>query len=438
MKKLLLTFLIAFITALGANAKDYYTIQFNSSYGDPSVTSYTDSWTATRDGKKWNLANFNNNNYQNNWAYIKCGRKKSASVATFSSDAALPEKISTVTVTIDKITVESVNSISLTVADDAQFKTNAATYTAAKLATGDLPFTIDKPAANKFYKLTFDCKKSSNGVIQISKVVFSGNDDLPTSCEAPTFNFEENAEVTTGDVIKATCTTDNSTVYLKVGDGEFEQTDSYPITKSLATGPLKFEAYATVQGKDGIIESDHKILNVNVVKKLGDIMYNGEAVPATISLKGGETLTFTSANAVSMTLVVNGDEANKITTLDTGEISWTAPAATEAADQTYALSITSKLDDAVKTANTTVTVAKKPTVETFELLTDLSDVNEENTYILYGTAESNPDENQHLMNTTVNKFFGTLDIKDGYFTISDDKSVIEIPPTTTGFAYIKL
>lgn len=438
MKKLLLTFLIAFITALGLNAKDYYTIQFNSSYGDPSVTSYTESWTATRDGKKWNLANFNNNNYQNNWAYIKCGRKKSASVATFSSEAALPEKISSVTVTIDAITTDNVNSISLTVADDAQFKTNAATYKAAKLAKGDLPFTIDKPAANKFYKLTFDCKASSNGVIQVSKFVFSGNDDFPTTCEAPTFNFEENAEVTTGDVIKATCTTDNSTVYLKVGEGVFEQTDSYTIPKSLATGPLKFEAYATVQGANGIIESDHKILNVNVVKILGNIMYNGEAVPAAISLKGGETLTFTSANAVSMTLVANGDEAHKITTLDTGEISWNAPAATEAADQTYALSITSKLDDAVKTANTTVTVAKKPTVETFELLTDLSDVNEENTYILYGTAESNPDENQHLMNTTVNKFFGTLDIKDGYFTISEDKSIIEIPPTTTGVAYITL
>lgn len=436
MKKLLLTFLIAFITALGLNAKDYYTVLFGSEYNSEGVSAYNKSWSVTRDGTQWKIANFNNNN--NEWNYVRCGSKKNASVATITSYAALPEKISSVTVTIDTITTKNVNSISLTVADDAQFKTNAATYTAAKLAKGDLPFTIDKPAANKFYKLTFDCKKSSNGVIQISKVVFSGNDDLPTSCEAPTFNFEENAEVTTGDVIKATCKTENSTVYLKVGVGEFEQTDSCTITKSLATGPLKFEAYATVQGKDGIIESDHKILNVNVVKKLGDIMYNGDAVPDTISLKGGETLTFTSANAVSMTLVVNGDEANKITTLDTGEISWKVPAATEAADQTYALSITSKLDDAVKTANTTVTVAKKPTVETFELLTDLSDVNEENTYILYGTAESNPDENQHLMNTTVNKFFGTLDIKDGYFTISDDKSVIEIPPTTTGVAYITL
>ena len=437
MKKLLLTFLIAFITALGLNAKDYYTVLFGKDYNSKSVQNYDNIWYVKCFGTRWDLANFNNN--QNGWSYVKCGSKKNASVATITSYAALPEKISSVTVTIDTITTKNVNSISLTVADDAQFKTNAATYTAAKLAKGDLPFTIDKPAANKFYKLTFDCtKSSSNGVIQISKVVFSGNDDLPTSCEPPNFNFEENAEVTTGDVIKATCTTDNSTVFLKVGEGEFVQTDSYTITKSLATGPLKFEAYATVQGANGIIVSDHTSLNVNVVKKLGDIMYNGEAVPATISLKGGETLTFTSANAVSMTLVVNGDEANKITTLDTGEISWTAPAATEAADQTYALSITSKLDDAVKTANTTVTVAKKPTVETFELLTDLSDVNEENTYILFGTAEKNPDGNQHLMNTTVNKFFSTFDIADGYFTISEDKSIIEIPPTTTGVAYITL
>lgn len=158
-------------------------------------------------------------------------------------------------------------------------------------------------------------------------------------------------------------------------------------------------------------------------------MYNGEAVPATISLKGGETLTFTSTNAVSMTLVANGDEANKITTLDTGKISWTAPAATEAADQTYALSITSKLDDAVKTANTTVTVAKKPTVETFELLTDLSDVNEENTYILYGATKSN---NGVMSKSVTSGHFNAL----SSYTLTDN--VITIPADATDVAIITL
>lgn len=206
MKKLLLTLLCAagLATASNAAVSELYTVQFGKDYNSEGVSAYNKSWSVTcDDGTQWNIANFNNNN--NGWNYIKCGSKKEASVATITSSAALPEKISSVTVTIDTITTNNVNSISLTVADDAQFETNAATYTAATLAKGDLPFTIDKPAANKFYKLTFDCKKSSsNGVIQISKVVFSGN-----------------------------------------------------------------------------------------VVKLGDIKYNGKAVPATISLKGGETLTFT-------------------------------------------------------------------------------------------------------------------------------------------------
>lgn len=129
-----------------------------------------------------------------------------------------------------------------------------------------------------------------------------------------------------------------------------------------------------------------------------------------------------------MTLVANGDEAHKITT-DTGEISWTVPAATEAADQTYALSITSKLDNAVKTANTTVTVAKKPTVETFELLTDLSDVNEENTYILYGVTKSH----NGVMSKSVTKdHFNAL----SSYTLTDN--VITIPADATDVAIITL
>lgn len=175
MKKFLLTLLCAagLATASNAAVSELYTVQFGKDYNSEKMGSYENSWHVTCDGTQWDMANFNNNN--NEWNYVKCGRKKVASVATITSSAALPEKISSVTVTIDAITTKNVNSISLTVADDAQFNTNSATYTAANLATGDLPFTIDKPAANKFYKLTFDCAAASgNGVIQLSKVVFSG------------------------------------------------------------------------------------------------------------------------------------------------------------------------------------------------------------------------------------------------------------------------
>lgn len=47
MKKLLLTFLIAFITALGLNAKDYYTVLFGKDYNSKSVQTYDDSLSHT-------------------------------------------------------------------------------------------------------------------------------------------------------------------------------------------------------------------------------------------------------------------------------------------------------------------------------------------------------------------------------------------------------
>ena len=178
MKKFLLTLLCAagLATASNAAVSELYTVQFGPSYGDPDIGSYTDSWTATRDGKEWNLVNFNNNN--NEWNYVKCGRKNVASVATITSNAALADKISSVAVTIDKMTVISVNSIKLSVAGNSDF-TDAVDVTADskdfKAGGCTLNFTVATPAADKYYKLIFDCAAASdNGVIQLSKVVFSG------------------------------------------------------------------------------------------------------------------------------------------------------------------------------------------------------------------------------------------------------------------------
>lgn len=407
MKKLLLTFLIAFITALGANA-EVKTATFDNNDCSDDITSEIS--IANGDIK----ISVTKNSDRNGVKYF------SSSPAAFRMYGGASMKF-TCTNSGEKITKIE---FTMSTKNGTWQKGSSSTPTGFNTSTN----TWESTEGAQTVTIT---NGGSSGNTRFTKVVITyGSGQLPTSCEAPTFNFEENAEVTTGDVIKATCSTENSTVYLKVGDGEFVQTDSYTISKSLATGPLKFESYATVQGKDGIIESDHKILNVNVVKILGDIMYNGEDVPATISLKGGETLTFTSANAVSMTLVVNGDEAKKITTLDTGEISWKVPAATEAADQTYALSITSKLDDAVKTANTTVTVAKKPTVETFELLTDLSDVNEENTYILYGVTTA--------YNGVMSKNLNSKYAFDGLSTYTLTDGVITIPADATDVAIITL
>lgn len=178
MKKFLLTLLCAagLATASNAAVSELYTVQFGKDYNSEEMGSYENSWHVTCAGTQWDMANFNNN--KNVWNYVKCGRKKVASVATITSNAALADKISSVAVTIDKMTVSSVNSIKLSVAGNSDF-TDAVDVTADskdfKAGGCTLNFTVATPAADKYYKLIFDCAAASdNGVIQLSKVVFSG------------------------------------------------------------------------------------------------------------------------------------------------------------------------------------------------------------------------------------------------------------------------
>ena len=149
-----------------------YTIQWGSSYNSNAVSGYTSTWSATKDGFKVNMANFNNNN--NNWSYVKCGRNGNASVATIITDAAITEAIKSVTITIDAITAASINSITLYVSSSKDSGwTSVGTFTKA---TGNQSVNIASPAANKYYKIEFDCASgSANGLLTLSKAVFSTN-----------------------------------------------------------------------------------------------------------------------------------------------------------------------------------------------------------------------------------------------------------------------
>lgn len=136
------------------------------------VGGYTTSWSATCNNVQFNIANFNNNN--NGWAYIKCGSKNAASVATISTAAAMADKVTKVIVTIDSINASAVNSIKLVVATDADFKT-VVEEVEGTVAKGDMTFNVsaDKQAENLYYKIVFDCAKAkNNGTVQVSKVDF--------------------------------------------------------------------------------------------------------------------------------------------------------------------------------------------------------------------------------------------------------------------------
>ena len=147
-----------------------YELLFGASYNSGKISSYTNTWTATNNDFTCTLANWNNNN--NGWSYIKAGSKNSASVATITTKDAVPEALTTVTMTVDAVTTTKINSLKLYVSTDVNFTTKD-TYTATA-AKGDVVFNISTPVENAYYKIEVDCAKgTSNGLITVSKVVFA-------------------------------------------------------------------------------------------------------------------------------------------------------------------------------------------------------------------------------------------------------------------------
>lgn len=160
------------VRAAGGESPKTYTLQFGKNYNDSNAGGYTKTWEATRDGFTWTMVNWNNNNnYNNNWTYVKAGNKNNASVATITTNTTMPEAISTVTMTIDKITIASVNSIKMEVisATGATIETISGT-----VKQGPCVFNVTNPQKDCKYKIIVDCQKgSSNGLVQVSKVVYT-------------------------------------------------------------------------------------------------------------------------------------------------------------------------------------------------------------------------------------------------------------------------
>ena len=141
------------------------------------INGYDKTWKATIGEDVWTIENFNTYQWQG-WKYIRCGRKKVASIASITSPA-IDQPISNIVLTIDKITKDKINSIKLQVATDADCK-NVTEEISAKIEDGDLIFKPTKSAANNYYKFIFDCQAgTSNGLIQVSKIAYYKVGDTP-------------------------------------------------------------------------------------------------------------------------------------------------------------------------------------------------------------------------------------------------------------------
>lgn len=196
MKKLL-TFLTLFTLFCGvgwAADVEYKTLTFPDG-NSQGVSSYSNSWYATIDGFRWDITNFNNNN--NGWTYIKAGSKNAAYVGSITTNSTIDKAITKVVVTVDACTASSINSTSLEIASNSGFSSNLQTVTLAA-STGELTYNVPTPTANQYYRLKFDCKRSSsNGVITISKVqyFYSDGGSAPT-----TYSITGTGAVTGGNV----------------------------------------------------------------------------------------------------------------------------------------------------------------------------------------------------------------------------------------------
>ena len=146
----------------------YKTALFGSSYNSANVSAYESEWSATNEGFTVDIVNANNNNGQ--WSYIKMGSKQKALVGSITTNAAIDKAITKIDLTIDAVTDNAINSLTLkTKTADGEW-TNAGTFTIAK---GTQSVAIATPTENMFYQIVADCKKaSSNGPIQISKVEY--------------------------------------------------------------------------------------------------------------------------------------------------------------------------------------------------------------------------------------------------------------------------
>lgn len=147
-----------------------YTVSFVKANNE-AVNDYVSTWKNTSDNLKFTIAN--GNNYQGTWDYVKFGSKKVASKGTITTDSPFAEAIAESAITIDKVNDASINSIKLLVSTSANFTTDTTTSYDVNVAKGEQTTKIKTPVANAYYRYVIDCKKASNGSIQISQITFT-------------------------------------------------------------------------------------------------------------------------------------------------------------------------------------------------------------------------------------------------------------------------
>lgn len=203
---------MAFVTWGGnyciAQETAYKTLSFPDG-NSKEVNSYVETWSATISGFTWEIANFNNNNNNPDWKFIRAGSRKGESVATIDNTTPFDKAIGKIVVDVEKdVEARFVKSICLQVASDVNFSNVIETVKLTYYKKTDFVFNVSAPQANLYYRLKFDLKKGSgNGFVQINKVEYyedaSNKTATSLSFDAPSYTISKDQTLTKLPTLKA-------------------------------------------------------------------------------------------------------------------------------------------------------------------------------------------------------------------------------------------
>lgn len=320
MKKLLLMFVMALV-GLVAFAQDpivsITTVVANQKSG---VSSYTASWTlgAPESSETWTVENFNNNSSNESWNCMRCGRENNTSVATITTDFAISASVNKVVVnmipfikTIDK---DKLTALKLEISSTNDFTAPETTIAAENYMTAtqkteeDVTFTIPEPAANKYYRLVFECASNAanNGFVQVNSISYYGDADPAAGPAAPVIKMAANnmVEISAADGAQIYYTTN--------GDDPTTESTLYTGAFTISNATV-VKAIAVVDGKSSSVATFNAYLNtlfsLEELIDLGDLTHSLTVqAPMTIVYHNGRYMYVAQDNIFLLLYGVSSDD----------------------------------------------------------------------------------------------------------------------------------
>lgn len=275
---------MAFVTWGGnyciAQETAYKTLSFPDG-NSKEVNSYVETWSATISGFTWEIANFNNNNNNPDWKFIRAGSRKGESVATIDNTTPFDKAIGKIVVDVEKdVEARFVKSICLQVASDVNFSNVIETVKLTYYKKTDFVFNVSAPQANLYYRLKFDLKQGSgNGFVQINKVEYyedaSNKTATSLSFDAPSYTISKDQTFTKLPTLKA---------------------DEKPLYGKTITWSSDNENVATVEANTGVVTGIGAGTAKITATFAGDEVYKTSTASYEIKVKGAPALSFSQTS----------------------------------------------------------------------------------------------------------------------------------------------